>query len=97
MNTIKKRYTEGQIKLQGIIESLGFETILEKKFGDYFIDIFLPEIGKGIEWDSIGHYKKRDNKRDKILLNEYDIPVLRITDLKDKELGKKILEFCLGD
>jgi len=97
MKFVRKRFTDGQMQLQKIIEDLGFETILERKFGDYSVDIFLPEVNKAIEYDGIGHYKKRDSKRDQILLEVYGIMVLRIVDLKDEEILNKITTFITGD
>ena len=97
MKFARKRFTDGQMKLQKIIEDLGFETILERKFGDYSVDIFLPSENKAIEYDGVGHYKKRDRKRDQILLGSYGIIVLRIRDLKDEEILNKITTFITGD
>lgn len=88
-----KRLTKGQLELEKIINSLGFEIILEKEFGNYRIDLFLPELNKGIEFDGIGHLKKRDKKRDEFIKDNFGVEILRIKDLKDSELKNKVLEF----
>jgi very-short-patch-repair endonuclease len=37
------------------------------------VDIYIPEIDWVVEVDGPSHYKKRDDKRDKILTDEYGI------------------------
>lgn len=82
------------MQLQKIIEDLGFETVLEKQFGRYIIDIYLESDNKGIEYDGVGHYKRRDAKRDKYLKDNFGIDILRIADLDDPKLEDKIVRFC---
>jgi very-short-patch-repair endonuclease len=106
MALIASRFTAGQLKLQHIIESIGLETILEKMIGGYIVDIYLPEFevtsedkiisGKAVEFDGPFHHKKRDNKRDNYLLNEFGVKILRVKDVNDPDLKAKIEEFLNG-
>ena len=90
---IPKRFTKGQLKLQDYIEEVGFEVILEKQFDNYYVDCYLPELNVAIEYDGPFHLKKRDNKRDEYLYNNFGIRVLRIVDLNKKDVIDKIKEF----
>lgn len=38
-----------------------------------------------IEYDGAQHWKKKDRKRDKLLIEKYHLPVLRIKNLVPKE------------
>ena len=73
--------------LESILNKLGFQTVLEYQVGDYFCDIFVPEISIGFEYDGPWHglSKKHDAKRDE-WLKQQGIPVIRVNDeiLDDK-------------
>ena len=89
----KKRFTAGQMKLQEIITSLGMETILEYQVGCYIIDIYLPEVNKGVEFDGPKHAKKRDKKRDIWVKENFDIDIFRVTDVRRLDLKDELIEF----
>jgi very-short-patch-repair endonuclease len=94
MKELSIRYTKGQLELQKIIEKdIGLQTILEWHVEPYFLDIFLPELNKAVEYDGWGHGKNRDKKRDKEILEKYGIEILRIKTLKDPMLLDMLKEF----
>jgi len=90
------KYTAGQMKLEKIVNDLGFQTVLEYEVGSYSLDLFIPEMHVGIEFDGPFHWKKRDAKRDAIIFEMEGISILRISDIKDKALKSKIETFILS-
>jgi hypothetical protein len=54
----------------------------------------MPELGdKAVEFDGPLHGKRRDAKRDKIILEQFGIKIMRVKDLKDPELFGSLMEF----
>lgn len=92
---IPTKFTRGQLDLNKIIQKLGFQTIMEYEIGGYVIDIYLPNFNLGVEFDGIFHWRRRDEKRDRYLEEQFGIKTLRVTDLKNKELEEKIREFII--
>jgi len=88
-DTSRTTNTNGQLKLEKWIRELGFITELEKEFPPYWADIYLQEVHVAVEYDGAQHWKKKDRKKDKHLMDEYLLPVLRISQLSPKE---KIVE-----
>lgn len=62
------------------IREMGLEVVAEYPVGSYRIDCYLPEFHAGIEVDGPTHWKKRDAKRDGIIWDVYQIPILRIAE-----------------
>lgn len=60
-------YTEKQLEVEKLVNKFGFMTELEKVFGIYCVDIWVPELDWVIEVDGPQHYEKRDFKRDQEL------------------------------
>ena len=89
IESIPKRFTKGQLKLEKLLNTLGFQTVLEYEAGQYFIDIYIPEISLGVEFDGMGHFKRRDVKRDKEILDNLGIKIIRI---KERELNEKAIQ-----
>jgi len=81
---IRTSYTKGQLKLQKVLQDLGFAVDLEEPFHIYRIDCYVKEFHLGFEFDGrFSHsWKKRDEKRDSFLMENFKLPVLRITDKK---------------
>lgn len=71
-------------RLIRIVNELELEHREEEQFGKYFIDVYLPEFHIGLEADGPRHLRNYDNKRDKELMKEHFLPVMRI---KDVEMG----------
>lgn len=67
---MRTHYTDKQIKLNNWINEIGFQTEMEKVFGKYCVDIYLPELAWVVELDGFGHWPKKEKKRDSYLLNE---------------------------
>ena len=81
---IRTSYTKGQLKLQKTLEDLGFAVDLEEPFHIYRIDCYVKEFHLGLEFDGLQHgfSKKRDAKRDLFLMENFKLPILRVTDKK---------------
>ena len=97
---ISKRFTKGQLKLEKILNGIGFSTVLEYEVGNYSIDIFVPELNTGFEYDGAFHFRKRDELRDKNLMHLYNIKVVRIKGegLNERTVRQKVAEtFNLSD
>ena len=89
--------TKGQLRLEKLLNQLGFETILEYRLGPYSVDIFLAEQGIAVEFDGPSHglRKKKDAERDKELVETYRVSkVIRITE-KDLATSAQLKERIL--
>ena len=83
-----KTDTKHQLLINRWIEELGIGTVLEQPFGNYSIDIFIPDLNLGIEVDGPYHLKRRDSKRDEYLKQTHDVDIWRIP-IKDMGAGYK--------
>jgi len=85
------------------INRLGFRTDLETVFGEYAVDIYVPELNIAVEIDGPSHkFKKRDRKRDNRLRNEHGLKdILRIpVDMEEEKFKKLFLlevKVIMGD
>ncbi len=61
------------------LRELCFDTAEEYEFGPFSIDIYLPSLHVGVEVDGPHHLKSRDEKRDKILMDRFSLPIIRIS------------------
>jgi very-short-patch-repair endonuclease len=69
-----KFFTGKQLTIEKWINECGFRTELEVTFGRYCVDIYISEdLNWVVEVDGPTHYKKKDDKRDKVLMEEYGI------------------------
>jgi len=89
-----------QTKLMKMIEDLGLDVVEEYPVGPYKIDIYCHTFKLGFEADGkFYHGWKRDERRDKWILDNFGIPILRIKDTEILDSKKveatrnKILEF----
>lgn len=84
MNEQKTSGTGGEIQLRQLLAKLGWEYEPNKKFPPFEVDVYCPEAHAAIEFDGKGwhSFKSRDKRRDAQLLEEYHLPVLRITHFK---------------
>lgn len=92
---MKTHFTKSQLKINDWVRELGFQTEMERVFGKYCVDIFIPELNWAVEVDGpVGHLKKGDLKRDKYLYLEWKIDnVIHVkNEVGEKELKEKILE-----
>ena len=83
-----KTDTKHQLLINRWIGELGIGTVIEQLFGDYSVDIFIPDLNLGIEVDGPYHLKKRDLKRDEYLKQTHDVDIWRIP-IKDMGAGYK--------
>lgn len=67
------------------------EIIPFKKFGKYQVDVYVPELHVAFEADGEHWHedKERDARRDAYLLEEFDLPVIRLTGKELHEIGKQ--------
>lgn len=89
-----------QTKLMEILEAIGLDIVEEHPAGPYKIDLFCPTFNIGFEADGkFYHGWKRDEKRDKLILDTFGIPILRLTDTEilkkkfEEKTKQKILDF----
>lgn len=82
-----KTNTAGHRKLQKIIEGMGFEVVSEYRFGTYFGDLWIPQLGIVAEYDGPSHglRGKQDAKRDAELMSSYG--VVRVVRIKEEDLA----------
>ena len=87
--------TLGHLRLSQTLEELGFEVVLESRFGPYFVDCLVEELGIAFEYDGPIHglLKKKDKKRDQELVENYGLrKVVRIKDVSNTQrLTEEIL------
>jgi len=81
-------YTGGQMALKSYIEELGFHADLEVEFKPFIVDIYVAEAHAAIEYDGAHSFKSRDEKRDLYLMENYTLPILRITNCSPKKAVK---------
>ncbi len=87
--------------MENVINSLGFQTELEKKFPPYQVDCYIPELSIVVEIDGIVHGKggksKGDTKRDLYLIKNYKVGVMRIkNDIVNSKSFEELKEFISG-
>jgi len=90
-----KRFTGGQMKLEKILNDLGFSTVLELEIDNYRVDVFVPELKLCVEFDGKGyHMKKHDRERDKHITEVSGFKVIRVNgdNLNTEYIKKKIEE-----
>jgi len=73
-----KSFSDAHIQVSKILERAGLEIMDEEPFPPYDVDIYIPAHHVVVEIDGPQHEKKRDEKRDKKLLEEYGLPVFHI-------------------
>ncbi len=70
---MRTHFTKKQIEVNNWINDIGFQTEMEKVFGRYCVDIYIPELNVAVELDGFGHWPKKDEKRDAYLMHEQKI------------------------
>ena len=60
------------------LSQLGIAYVEEYSVEPYSLDIFIPEINLGVEIDGPSHSPKKDALRDKKILEEYEVKIIRI-------------------
>ena len=60
------------------LEKLGYQVMEEVRFPPYVVDIYIPDLHIGVEVDGPHHVEKRDIKRDNVLYEEYNLPIIRL-------------------
>lgn len=89
--------TENHKELIRILNRLGLEIDVEVQVRQYSLDCYCYNLHVGFEADTkTTHMKGRDRKRDKWIMDNYQIPILRIDvgEHKDRRaLEVKVLEF----
>lgn len=70
---MRTHFTNKQIEINNWINEIGFQTEMEKVFGKYCVDFYLPELNWVIELDGFGHWPKKEKKRDDYLCTNFGI------------------------
>jgi very-short-patch-repair endonuclease len=70
-----------EARLYEFLVGAGYTLEIEKSFGRYLVDVYLPDYHLAIEADGYYHIGRqdRDALRDAVLLAQYDLPVVRLT------------------
>lgn len=89
--------SRGHKRIERILDDMGVSYLSEEPFKPYKVDILLPEFWAVIEIDGPYHSRRHDIDRDKLLLEEYGLPTLRIKTnrgwLTTPKLKAAILQF----
>ena len=62
-------YTKDQLRIEKLINELGFRTELELIVDNFCLDIYIPELQWAVEVDGPYHMKKATKKRDEYILD----------------------------
>ncbi len=73
-----KSFSDAHLQVSKILERAGLEIMDEEPFPPYDVDIYIPSHHVVVEVDGPQHERKRDEKRDKKLLEEYGLLVFHI-------------------
>jgi very-short-patch-repair endonuclease len=90
-NPPQKTDTSQQQRFVSWCRELGLAIQLETPFGPYWADIYLEEIGIIIELDGPYHNRKRDEKRDQYIQDNFDIEVWRFKNDEILERNKEVI------
>ena len=83
-----KTFSDAHAQVSKILERAGLEIMDEEPFPPYDVDIYIPSHHVVIEVDGPQHERKRDERRDKKLLEEYGLPVFHILAAQAKQPKK---------
>jgi very-short-patch-repair endonuclease/nitrite reductase/ring-hydroxylating ferredoxin subunit len=91
--------------LEKIIDyKLEFQYPIKNETGNYYIDVYIPELNLVIEYDEFHHYDSRNKEKDiirqKYIENKLGCDFVRIDDkkfMKDNYYANKILAPVIGD
>ena len=73
-----KVLTDAHVAVVRELERRGLGVMNEIPFPPYTVDVYVPRFHCAIEIDGPQHGKTRDEKRDRRLVEEYDLPVFRV-------------------
>lgn len=80
--------TDIEAIMERVLQELGVSYRWEQRFGKYWVDFYLPDHKIAIECDEpVWHDVVRDAKKDKWIMEQYQIPVIRF-------LGQDIKQRC---
>lgn len=65
-------------RLIQVVKEMGLKFTIEQEMPPYWIDVYLTEFHIGLEADGPYHRHSKDSKRDEYLLEQYNLPILRI-------------------
>lgn len=96
----KNRDTYIEIAVQNQLDLAGIKYEKQKHIGSYFIDIYLPDKNIAIEcdgdyWHNLEGRKEHDEQRDKWLLENKDIIVMRIPERLIRKDVKGVVDFYI--
>ena len=82
-------------KLVEWISALGILYMEEYEVGNYNLDIYLQELNLGVEVDGPQHNRKKDEIRDKNIMKNWGISIVRIkVGTRKAEALEAILEYA---
>ncbi len=83
-----KSFSDAHVQVSKILERAGLEIMEEVSFPPFSADVYIPSHHIVVEIDGPQHERKRDEKRDKKLLEEYGLPVFHIPAAQAKQPRK---------
>ena len=95
-------FTRQQIRLERVLNQIGFQTECEKSFPPFIVDCYIPELHVAVEVDGAVHQKGHDKKRDAYLLDNYSLKTYRFSNEiievnSDEEIGEIVKKCLLND
>ena len=75
---LRKKDTPHELLVLKWVRSTGLGANAQEDFPPYVVDIYIPDMRLAIEIDGPLHFKKRDKKRDQVLMNEHGVDVWRL-------------------
>lgn len=61
------------------LERINLKVMVEIDFPPYKVDIYIPDAHMAVEVDGPHHSETKDKKRDKYLMDTYNLPVIRLS------------------
>jgi len=85
---VRTRGTGGEKKLRSILLEADYSIQANKKFPPFEVDVYVHDVHAGVEFDGKGWhgFKKRDRQRDEQILEDYDLPIFRLSDFEDETI-----------
>lgn len=84
--------TDGHRRLHNLLVGMGLQVEDERSCGRYVIDCYVPEVHLGFEFDGSNYHssvlqRRRDEERDRAILAEAGLPLLRVTEREMRRAG----------
>ena len=75
---LRKKDTPHELLVLEWVRSTGLGANPQEDFPPYVVDVYIPDMKLAIEIDGPLHLRKKDKKRDQVLMDEYGVDVWRL-------------------